>query len=118
MDKYLVSFGGIVLIGFIYWFFFGKKDEAVAAGDRIDILVDGGYKPDKIKIKKGKTTTLVFERKDPNTCLEEIIIPDFKVKKYLPLGEKVEIPLTPQKEGTYPTHCGMGMFHGQVIVTE
>ena len=82
----------------------------------VDILVDGGYKPDNIRIKKGVTTTLVFERKDPNTCLEEIIIPDFKIKRYLPLGKKVEIQLTPEKIGVFQTHCGMGMFHGQIIV--
>jgi len=48
--------------------------------------------------------------------LEEIYIPDFKVKEYLPLNKSVEITLTPKKEGTYQTHCGMGMFHGKIIV--
>ncbi len=115
-DKILVILGGAGLLIFIYWFFFGKKEEAAVAGDRIDVLVDGGYKPDKIRIKKGRKTTLVFERKDPNACLEEIIIPDFKIKEYLPLNKKVEISLTPEKSGTFQTHCGMGMFHGKIIV--
>ena len=121
MDKLLIISGGIGLIVFIYWFFFGKKPSYIKAtegkgANSVDILVDGGYKPDNIRIKKGVTTTLVFERKDPNTCLEEIIIPDFKIKRYLPLGKKVEIQLTPEKTGVYQTHCGMGMFHGQIIV--
>jgi plastocyanin domain-containing protein len=116
MDKILIAISGIGLIGFIYWFFFGKRDEAVLAGETIDILVDGGYKPENIKIKNGKTTKLVFERRDPNSCLEEIVIPDFKIKKYLPLNKKVEITLSPKKAGIYRTHCGMGMFHGKVIV--
>jgi len=115
-DKIFVIIGGLGLVGFTYWFFFGKNDQAVVVGDTLDILVDGGYKPENIKIKKGKTTKLIFERRDTNSCLEEIIIPDFKVKKYLPLNEKVEIELTPQKAGIYQTHCGMGMFHGKIIV--
>ncbi|MEK7470770.1 MAG: cupredoxin domain-containing protein [Patescibacteria group bacterium] len=116
MDKILVTLGGVGVIGLIWWFFFGKQGEAVVAGETIDILVDGGYKPENIKIKKDKTTKLIFERKDPNSCLEEIIIPDFKIKEYLPLNKKVEIVLSPGKAGIYPTHCGMGMFHGKIIV--
>jgi len=115
-EKIIVAMGGFSLLIFIYWFFFGKRDKITIAEDSIDILVDGGYKPENIKIKRGKTTKLVFERRDPNTCLEEIYIPDFKIKRYLPLGKKVEIILTPKKAGSFQTHCGMGMFHGKIIV--
>lgn len=116
-EKLLVIVGGVGLVGLIYWFFFGKKEETVAAlGDSIEVLVNGGYKPKSIKIKKGMTTKLIFKRTDPSTCLEEIYIPDFKVKQYLPLNKSVEITLTPKKEGIYQTHCGMGMFHGKIIV--
>lgn len=118
-DKLLVATLGLGLIGLIYWFFFGKKTtltETSKGQGTVDILVDGGYKPENIKIEKGKTTTLIFKRIDPNTCLEEIFIPDFKIKEYLPLNKKVEITLTPGKAGVYQTHCGMGMFHGKIIV--
>lgn len=116
MDKIIILISGIGVIGLIYWFFFGKKDEAVMAGSSINILVDGGYSPEKIKIQNGKTTKLIFKRTDPNSCLEEIIIPDFKVKEYLPLNEEIEIAITPKKTGEYETHCGMNMFHGKIIV--
>lgn len=115
-DKLLVLIGGTAVIGVIYWFFFGKKDEAALAGNSINILVDGGYNPEKIKIQNGKTTKLVFKRIDPNSCLEEIVIPDFKVKEYLPLNKEVEVVITPKKAGEYETHCGMNMFHGKIIV--
>ncbi len=119
LDKLSVIVGGLGLIGLIYWFFFGKKTsttEVTKAKGAIKIKVDGGYKPENIKIKKGETTKLIFERTDPNSCLEEIIIPDFKVKKYLPLNKEVEVSLSPDKSGTFQTHCGMGMFHGKIIV--
>lgn len=116
MEKIIVFISGVGLVGFIYWFFFGKKEKVTVAADSVDILVEGGYKPENIKIKKDKTTKLIFERRDTSSCLEEIIIPDFKIKKYLPLNKKVEITLSPKKPGIYPTHCGMGMFHGKIIV--
>lgn len=104
------------MIGLIYWFFFGKKEEAIEGGNIVNIQVNGGYKPSAIKIKKGKSTKLIFKRTDPDSCLEEIYIPDFKVKKFLPMNQNVEIDLTPEKSGTFQTHCGMGMFHGKIIV--
>ncbi len=117
MDKIIVTISGIGLIGLIYWFFFGKKDEAKeVSGQGADIVVDGGYKPQTIKVKKGKEVKLTLLRKDPNTCLEEFILPDFKIKKYLPLNKNVEIAFTPDKSGVFGFHCGMNMYHGKVVV--
>ena len=60
MEKIIVIVSGVGLIGLIYWFFFAKKEDViVAAGESIEVLVDGGYKPENIKIKKGKTTKLI-----------------------------------------------------------
>ena len=112
----MVTIGGIGVAGLVYWFFFGKKDEAMEVNDKIDIIVDGGYKPSVIKIKKGRKVTISLLRKDTNFCLEEFILPDFKVSKYLPLNQKVEIEITPNKMGEFSFHCGMNMFFGKVIV--
>src|SRR4030065_353501 len=108
MDKIIVAASGIGLIGLIYWFFFGKKDEAVMVKPGgVDIVVDGGYKPATIKIKKGTDTKLTFLRRDPNSCLEEVVFPDFKIKEYLPMEKPVTINLNPKKSGTFNFHCGM-----------
>ncbi len=112
----LVVTSGISLIGFIYWFFFGVKDETSVIGNNLDVLVDGGYKPSTIKIRMGQKTKLTFLRKDANSCLEEIVFPDFRIKKYLPVNEKVQIELTPNKKGEFNFYCGMNMFHGKVVV--
>jgi plastocyanin domain-containing protein len=116
MDKIFVTIGGIGLIGFIWWFFFGKNDGAVAANGEIDVIVDGGYVPSVIKIKKGQKTKITLLRKDENSCLEDFILSDFKIKEYLPLGKKVSFEITPDKLGEYGFHCGMNMFHGKVVV--
>lgn len=113
----MVISGGIGLVALIWWFFFGKRQETVAvAGERIDILVEGGYKPSVIKVKKGQRTTFSLIRKDTNSCLEEFILPDFKISKFLPVGQKVDIEITPTKTGEFGFHCGMNMFHGKLIV--
>ena len=115
-DKLLVlAFSGVGIV-FTYWFFLAKKDAAVPVSDSVDITVDGGYNPHVISIPNKKTTKLNFIRKDANSCLEEVILADFKIKKYLPLDQKITIELTPQKKGAFDYSCGMNMFHGKIIV--
>ena len=116
IDKLLVtlfSIGGIV---FTYWFFLMKKEEVVSVTDSVDITVEGGYKPNTISIPKGKTTKISFIRKDPSSCLEEVVLGDFRIKKYLPLNKKITVEITPQKAGEFGFACGMNMFHGKIIV--
>jgi plastocyanin domain-containing protein len=116
MDKLIITTSGIAAILGIYLFFFGKKEKAVEASGSITIAVEGGYKPKLVKIPTNQKTTLIFLRKDINSCLEELIIPDYKIKKYLPMHTPVVITLSPKKPGTYNFHCGMNMFHGTIEV--
>jgi plastocyanin domain-containing protein len=118
MDKTIVTIAGAALIAFIYWFFFGKKEASMEPKQSWDIIVEGGYRPATITIPAGKTSTVTLLRKDPNSCLEEIVMPEFKIKKFLPINEKVTITLSPAKPGTYGIHCGMNMFHGKIVVVE
>ena len=103
-------------IGFTYWFFLMKKEKEVAVSDSVDIIVDGGYIPNTIVIKKGKTTKINFIRRDPTSCLEEVVLGDFKTRKYLPLNKKVTIELKPKEEGEFTYGCGMNMYHGKIII--
>ncbi len=117
MDKIIVTITGLFSILGIYWFFFGKKDTEVEVKDSLTILVDGGYIPDLIKIKQGKPIKLTFIRKDANTCLEEIVFADYKIKEYLPLNQSVTVTLNPPHPKTSDFHCGMNMFRGRIVVT-
>lgn len=118
LDKLFVTTFGILGIAFTYWFFLMKKEKEVVAKDSIDIIVEGGYSPNVISISKGKTTKLNFIRKDPSDCLEEVVLGDFKIRKYLPLNQKVTIEITPQKTGEFGYSCGMNMYHGRIVVRE
>lgn len=117
MDKIIILILGFVGIVFTFWFFLKRSEEEVSVmGGSIDIKVEGGYKPEVISIPKGKPTKIKFLRTDSSSCLEEVILSDFKIRKYLPLNKDVTIELTPQKEGEFPFSCGMNMFHGKIIV--
>ena len=118
-DKLFVLILGIGLIAFVYWFFLGKKGKKmVATNNEIDIVVSGGYSPNSISVKKGHTTIINFLRKDASSCLEEVIIPEYSIRQFLPLNKKTTITFTPNKVGKFNFTCGMNMFHGSIEVVE
>jgi plastocyanin domain-containing protein len=116
IDKIFIAVFSIAGMAFTYWFFLMKKEKVVAVTESVDITVDGGYTPNTISIPQGKTTKISFLRKDSSSCLEEVVLSDFRIKKFLPLNKKVTVEVTPQKKGEYVFACGMNMFHGKIIV--
>src|SRR3989344_189318 len=108
----------ILLIGSLttaatYWFFFAKKEiKASVTGSSINIKVDAGYSPSEIVVKKNQVFTLKITRTDRSDCLDEIVLPEWNIKEFLPLNKEINITINPVKEGQYPFHCGMNMFHG------
>lgn len=117
-DQIFVTLVGFVGIAFVYWFFLMRKTKEVSVSGSVDITVDGGYSPEVISIANNKTTKINFFRKDPSSCLEEVVLGDFKIRKHLPLNQKVTIEITPQKTGEFNFACGMSMYHGKIIVKE
>lgn len=116
MDRIAIAITGIAGIIFTFWFFLMKREKIVEVENNVNINVKGGYNPSVISIPKGKTTTIDFLRTDESSCLEDVILSDFKIKKHLPLNQKVSVSITPKKEGEYQFVCGMNMFHGKIIV--
>ena len=116
IDNIIIAIFSLLGMAFTYWFFLMKKEEVVSVSNSVDIIVEGGYSPDTISIPQGKTTKISFFRKDPSSCLEEVVLGDFKIRKFLPLNKKLTIEVTPQKTGEFRFECGMNMFHGKIIV--
>lgn len=116
MDKLLVVIFGLLGIFFTYWFFLMKKEKEMVVKDEVDITVSGGYSPEVISIPVGKTTKINFLRTDPTECLSEVVLSDFKIKKELPLNQKVAVEITPEKTGEFVYSCSMNMYHGKIIV--
>ena len=122
MDKVIASIVAALLVGFILWWFFGKRTDEEAAAEladghqTVEIKVDGGYVPNTVTLKKGVPATLVFNRKDPSACLEEVVFPDFGIHEKLPVNNRHEITLDTRKAGEYKYACGMNMFFGKVVI--
>lgn len=116
IDKILVGIFGFLGIIFTFWFFLMKKEKEIVVKNQVDITVSGGYSPEVISVPKNKTTTINFLRTDPTDCLSEVVLSDFKIRKELPINQKVSIEITPRKAGEYKFACGMNMYHGKIKV--
>jgi len=81
---------------------------------QIDITAEG-FSPAAVTVEPNAPVELVFTRLTDNTCAKEIVIPELKIKKALPLKEPVSIVFTPEK-GEVAFACGMNMLKGKVIV--
>lgn len=110
-------------IAAVLWYFFGIADKpatpAPAAGvgpQEITIEVRGGYSPRAVRARAGVPLTLIFDRQDKSSCSEEIVIPDFGIRRFLPSFEKTRIEIPSATAGTHEFMCGMGMLHGTLIV--
>ena len=122
-NKILVTVGGLGLISLELWWFLlskPKSQKAIAAGggiQEVTVSVDGGYEPSRIVVQTGQPVRLNFLRKDPSSCLEQVLIPDFQIAANLPLNQVTSVEFTPEKVGNYAFTCGMNMFRGVVEVT-
>ena len=88
-----------------------KKTQSV----RIN-LTESGYQPSSFKLKKGVPARVTFIRKTADECGEEIVIPAYNIRRFLPVGKAVLVRFTPTKTGTFGFACGMDMLHGKLIV--
>ena len=125
---WIVVLGGVAAIAWVNWYFFFAGRTAVAAASagvgtgagaqEQTITVDGGYSPSVVRVKAGHPVRLVFDRKDTGSCSDEVVFPDFGVRRFLPTGHKTVIEVTPPKAGRYDFTCGMSMLRGAIIAED
>lgn len=123
IDWFVIA-GGLAAMAWVNWYFFLAERSilhaAVAAMDgggeqAVDIVVQGGYSPATVRVAAGRPVRLVFDRRETSGCSEEVVFPDFGVRKFLPANQKTTVEVTPPAPGTYAYTCGMGMLHGRLI---
>jgi len=120
-----VILGGLAAITWVNWYFFiAARVPAPAAGGLEGgsqeqlVTVHGGYTPTVIRVKAGRPVRLVFDRQDTGSCSEEVVFPDFGVRRFLPTGQKTVVEVTPPKAGRYEFTCGMSMLRGALIAED
>ena len=118
----IVTLAGLALAGFVVWYFFLSSRPVASAVSssgglqEVDITVKGGYSPDVIEVKRGKPVRLNFYRDEENSCSEELLLPDFNIRRELPAFKTTLIELLPQQPGRFNFTCGMGMLRGTLVV--
>jgi plastocyanin domain-containing protein len=75
-----------------------------------------GYKPTSLKLRRGIRARVTFVRTTDATCAKEIVLPDFNIRRALPLNQPVVVTFTPTNRGTFTFVCGVNMMRGQLIV--
>jgi plastocyanin domain-containing protein len=117
MADLLVNLGGVLAIGLIVWWFWLSKPKALrVASGIIDVIVEGGvYAPARIEVAAGQPVTLRFLRKDPSPCAEKVLFDDLGIAADLPVGQPVELTITPKASGEYAFTCQMQMYRGTLV---
>lgn len=123
-DWIVIAIGLAAGVWVNWYFFVASRGVAPAATvsrgmggeQQVDIVIRGGYSPATVRVAAGRPVRLVFDRQETASCSEEVVFPDFGVRKFLPAHAKTSIEVTPPAPGTYDFTCGMGMLHGRLIV--
>ena len=82
----------------------------------IEIVVQGGYRPDRVEVLHGQHVQLKFVRKESSGCTRELVFPALGMRKDLPEGKPVVIQLPKLDPGEYEFTCGMNMVRGKLVV--
>jgi plastocyanin domain-containing protein len=122
---WLVISGGVAAIAWVNWYFFvaGRTPAHAATGgaggrQEVTVVVQGGYSPAHVRVKAGAPVRLVFDRQETSGCSEEVVIPDFGIRRFLPAHDKTTVEFTPERPGSHEFTCGMGMLRGRITVDE
>lgn len=113
---------GLVLIGFIIWWFFGKYQNAAGKStiatkeQTATIVVNGGYSPSTMILKKGIPAQINFDMQDSTACLSHVVFEQLGINKDLTKQKVTTIDIPTDKAGTFNYACGMDMFHGKIVV--
>jgi plastocyanin domain-containing protein len=80
------------------------------------IVDDKGFTPSHVEVQKGRPASLVFVRTTDDTCAKEVVFPDLKLEKDLPLRTAVNIDIPTGDARTLTFQCGMAMYKSAVVI--
>lgn len=76
-----------------------------------------GYSPNAFTITKGIPVRWIVTSTDQYTCAASIVASLIGIRKNLQAGENI-FEFTPDKTGTIPFTCSMGMYRGQFTIVD
>jgi plastocyanin domain-containing protein len=94
-----------------------KAAPVTMIGGSTKITVDAkGFTPSDVRVEKGQSASLVFVRTTDSTCAKQVVFPELKMQKDLPLDTPVAIEVPTDKARTLTFQCGMGMYQSSVVI--
>ncbi|OGN77805.1 MAG: hypothetical protein A2082_01240 [Chloroflexi bacterium GWC2_70_10] len=82
----------------------------------VRVLVQHGYRPDRVELEAGVPAILRFDRQEEDPC-SELLVCELLPSSYrlAPRAETV-VRFTPTVPGTFAFTCGLGMYAGRIVV--
>ena len=118
----LVILAAAALIGLIIWWFFGNFQKSSQQADLANgrqegqVVVKGGYEPEVLYLKQGVPAEVTFKMEDKTACLSHVVFSSLGVDKDLSKEKLAKVQIPPDPAGVIDYACGMGMFHGKIVV--
>lgn len=83
----------------------------------VPLIIEGGkFNPQSLSIPADKPVRIVVDRREDNSCSDQVALPQLGILKDVAPFAKTTIDVPATKGGTYTLTCGMGMMSGQLVV--
>lgn len=84
----------------------------------VDIVVDRGYRPDRIRARAGVPIRLIFHRLDDDPCFERVVFSAPRLDRYLSESDVTVVDLPGQATGEVRFTCGLGRYRGRIEISD
>jgi len=112
-----IDITGVLLIALIVWWFWIYTPSSEKLDKDLVVVVDKGvYSPAHLSVPANREVTIQFLRRDPSPCAEWVIFPSLDISETLPVGKHKTVSLPALTTGSYPFHCQMKMYTGELKV--
>ena len=103
----------------------GSDATATAAWARVQdgvqvvtMQVRGGFEPHVVRVRPGIPVRVQVDRQEDSSCSARLVIADLDVNRALAAFGQTTIDLPALSPGAHELTCGMGMLHGQILVSD
>lgn len=80
----------------------------------VEVVVDGGYRPQAIVARTGKPLEIVFDRRDDDPYSERVVFSSPRIDRWLRRSGRTTVVLPAQPPGKVRFTCAMGRYRGLI----